>query len=59
MDWEFLIGDVLIPIAIFVIGLFTGKTIERRKNANSKVKGNHNTVIQNSKVENGTTKKKN
>ena len=59
MDWEFLIGDVLIPIATFVIGLFAGKTIERRKTANSKVKGNHNTVIQNSKVENGTNKKKN
>lgn len=48
MDWKFWIGDVLIPIATFVIGLLVGKTTERR--ANAKIKGNHNSVIQNSEI---------
>lgn len=51
MDWKFWVGDVGIPIATFIIGLFAGKTIERRSTAKAKVKGNENTVIQNSKVE--------
>lgn len=50
MDWKFLIGDVGIPIVTFIIGLFAGKTIERRNRAKSKVSGNNNTVIQNSDV---------
>lgn len=50
MDWKFWVGDVGIPIITFVIGLFTGKTIERRASAKAKVRGNGNTVIQNSKI---------
>ena len=46
MDLKFWVGDVGIPIITFIIGLFTGKTIERRSIA--KVDGNGNTVIQNS-----------
>lgn len=52
MDWKFWLGDVGIPIATFVIGLFTGKTIKKHNKANSKVTGNNNTVIQNSDVKN-------
>lgn len=48
-DWKFWLGDVGIPIGMFIIGLFTGKAIER--NAKAKVKGNNNTVIQNSKID--------
>lgn len=48
MDWKFWVGDVGIPIITFIIGLFTGKTIERRSIAKAKVDGNGNTVIQNS-----------
>ena len=49
MDWKFWIVDVAIPVMTFVIGLFTGKTIERH--ATAKVKGDNNTVFQNSKVD--------
>lgn len=45
---DFWIGDVGIPIVTFILGLFTGKAIERKAKAN--VKGNNNTVIQNSNV---------
>lgn len=48
-DLKFLIGDVIIPIAIFVAGIFVGKGIQKK--ADSKIKGNYNTVIQNSKVD--------
>lgn len=53
MDWKFWVGDVGIPLVTFIIGLFTGKTIERRsvKKAKAKIKGSGNTVIQNSKIE--------
>ena len=51
MDWKFWIGDVGIPIVTFLIGLFTGKTIEKHSVAKSKIKGDRNTVIQNSNVE--------
>lgn len=50
MDWKFWIGDVGIPIATFVIGLFTGKSIEKHKKANAKITGDRNTVIQNSDI---------
>lgn len=50
MDWKFWIGDVGIPVITFIIGLFTGKTIERRTNSNAKIKGNNNTVIQGSEI---------
>ena len=46
MDWKFWIGSVIIPVATFVGGFFTGKTIEKRKVNKAMVKGNNNTVIQ-------------
>lgn len=49
MDWKFWVGDVGIPIMIFILGLFAGKTIERR--ANAKINGNGNAIFQNCKVE--------
>lgn len=49
MNVEFWVGDVIIPIVTFVIGLLVGEKIERNK-AKAKVKGNNNTVIQNSEV---------
>lgn len=51
MDWKFWVGDVGIPIVTFALGLFTGKSVEKRSIAKAKLKGNGNTVIQNSKVE--------
>lgn len=51
MDWKFWVGDVGIPIITFIIGLFTGKTIERHAVSKANIKGDSNTVIQNSTVE--------
>lgn len=51
MDWKFWVGDVGIPIATFIIGLFAGKTIERKSAAKAKVKGDRNIVVQNSQIE--------
>ena len=52
MDWKFVVGDVVIPIGLFVVGFFVGEGVERHKNkAKSKIKGNGNTVIQNSNVQ--------
>lgn len=48
LDWQFWVGDVGIPIVTFIIGILTGKAIERK--AKAKVKGNNNTVIQNSSI---------
>ena len=50
MDWKFIVGDIVIPIATFLIGLFAGRTIERKKQAKAKIDGSNNTVIQNSNV---------
>ncbi|WP_295044129.1 hypothetical protein [Ruminococcus sp.] len=50
LDWKFIIGDIVIPIATFIIGLIVGQSVEKRK-AKSKIKGNSNTVIQNSDVQ--------
>ena len=50
MDWKFWVGDVGIPILTFVVGLFAGRTIEKRTNNKAKVKGNKNTVIQGSNI---------
>lgn len=47
-DWKFWVGDVIVPIITFVIGLFVGKTIEHK--STTKIRGNNNKVIQNSKV---------
>lgn len=52
LDWKFLLGDVIIPIGLFVAGFFIGGVVERQKNkAKSKIKGNNNTVVQNSNVQ--------
>ncbi len=52
IDWKFIIGDVIIPIVIFIAGLVTGTQVEKRKrSAKSKIKGNGNKVIQNSEIE--------
>ena len=50
MDWKFWIVDVGIPVATFIIGLFTGRAIEKKASAN--INGNNNTVVQNSNYEN-------
>lgn len=51
IDWKFVVGDIIIPIGLFVLGCFVGSTVERKKNsAKSTVKGNSNTIIQNSNV---------
>ena len=50
LDWKFIVGDIVIAIATFLIGLFAGRTIERKKQAKAKIDGNNNTVIQNSNV---------
>lgn len=49
IDWKFIIGDIVVPIAIFAAGFVCGETVEKRK-AKAKVKGNGNTVIQNSDI---------
>ncbi len=46
-NWQFLLGDIIIPIVTFVIGLFLGKAVERRK-ASSRIDGSDNIIIQNS-----------
>lgn len=49
LDWRFIIADIIIPITTFVVGLVTGKGIERRK-WKSSIKGDKNVVIQGSKI---------
>ena len=49
IDWKFLIGDIVIPIGLFVVGFFVGRA--SNKYARSRIKGSGNTVVQNSKVE--------
>ena len=50
MDWKFWVVDVGIPVATFILGLFTGRTIEKRVKNRAKIKGDNNTVIQGSEV---------
>ncbi len=50
MDWKFWVGDVGIPVATFIIGLFTGRTIEKRVKNKASVKGDSNIVIQGSEI---------
>lgn len=50
MDWKFWIVDVTIPVVTFIVGLFTGRAIEKK--ASAKINGNNNTVVQNSNYEN-------
>lgn len=45
-DWKFIIGDIVIPIVTFILGLFVGKAVEKYK-AKSKINGNGNIVEQN------------
>lgn len=52
MNWEFIIGDVIVPIVIFIGGFFTGKTVEKKMRNKANVKGDGNTVIQGSNVKN-------
>ena len=48
-NWQFLVGDIVIPIITFIIGLFVGKRIEKKKTVSS-IKGNNNTVVQDVQV---------
>lgn len=51
IDWKFVVGDLVVPIGLFVLGFFTGKAVEHRKyTAKSKTKGDGNIIIQNSSV---------
>ena len=51
IDRQFVVGDIIIPIELFVAGFFVGVGVERRKyKAKSKIKGDGNTVVQNSNV---------
>jgi len=50
MDWEttkWIIGDIGIPVILFILGFFIGRRYEKRKTAKSKIRGDHNTVFQN------------
>ena len=49
-NWQFLVGDILIPIGTFILGLFIGKGIEKKKAQSSISNGSGNTVIHNSEV---------
>lgn len=48
IDYKFLIGDIIIPIVIFIAGFFTGKISEKK--ASAKISGSNNSVIQNSNI---------
>ena len=51
MDWKFWIAYVIVPvITSFIAGIFTGKAIEKK--ASAKIKGDNNTVVQNSNYKN-------
>lgn len=51
IDWKFVVGDIIVPIGLFVAGFFVGEGVERRKyKSKSKIKGDGNTVIQNSNI---------
>lgn len=48
INWEFVIGDIIIPISLFLAGFLIGENVERRKyKAKSKIKGSYNNVSQN------------
>ena len=54
-DWKWIIGSVMIPVVTFVIGLFVGKGVKKRKTAikqkaEASVPGYGNLVVQNSTV---------
>lgn len=51
IDWKFVIGDIIVPIGLFVAGIFVGGAIERRKyKAKAEVQGNGNIVMQNNDI---------
>lgn len=52
MDWKFWIADIGIPVITFIIGIITGKNWDKftKISAKSKIKGNNNSVTQNSKI---------
>ena len=50
VDWKFLIGDIGVPVLLFFLGIFTGRTIEKRVSNKAKIKGDGNTVIQGSDI---------
>ncbi|MGN1478232.1 MAG: hypothetical protein ACI4XH_00575 [Acutalibacteraceae bacterium] len=50
-NWQFLVKEAIVPIITFVIGIFSGITIERKSQKNkSKIKGNGNISIQDIEV---------
>ena len=52
IDWKFVLGDIVMPFIIFLLGIFAGQGIEKRK-AKSKIKGNNNVVLQNVDITGG------
>ena len=52
IDWKFIIGDIIMPLFIFGLGIFVGQGVEKRK-AKSKIKGNNNVVLQNVDITGG------
>lgn len=51
LDWKFIVGDIVIPIGTFILGIIIGKGSERKK-AKAVIRGNHNIAVQNTKIEN-------
>ena len=52
IDWNFVLGDIVMPFFIFFLGVLVGQGIEKRK-AKSKIKGNNNVVLQNVDITGG------
>ncbi len=52
IDWKFVIGDIVMPLLIFGLGVLVGQGVEKRK-AKSKIKGNNNVVLQNVDITGG------
>lgn len=52
IDWKFVLGDIVMPLVIFVLGVLVGQGIEKRK-AKSKIKGSNNVVLQNVDITGG------
>ena len=49
IDLKFIVGDLLVPILLFVVGCFTGGAVERHKNK-ARIKGDHNIIVQDSTI---------
>ena len=52
IDWKFVIGDIVIPLVTFGLGILVGQNVEKRK-ARLKIKGNNNMVLQNVDITGG------